>query len=239
MGWLSKLAIVVFVLGFSTQAYSDVVFETDDNAATFTGTWANSTSPSHFYGTDYASAQTGGSVDVASFKTQTTITSTASWCIWAYWTSGADRTTQAKYQVFDGTTSRTTFTVSQQTNGGAWRRLGCVQLSNGKTSEVRVSDTGLAAGNVVIADGVRWVLDERPLKDFCVAVNGGFGNGGTTFIGKGFVQPANNTCKPWSGIMKHATTVVGFSTGAGCTSSDGKVLTITLMTTARITAPKR
>jgi hypothetical protein len=67
--------------------------------------------------------------------------------------------------------------------------------------------------------------------DFCVAVNGGFGSGGTSFVGKGFTSPANGTCKPWAGIVKTASTVVGTSTGAACLSNDGKLLTITLHST--------
>src|SRR5690349_20546628 len=47
--------------------------------------------------------------------------------------------------------------------------------------------------------------------DFCVAVNGGFGSGGITFVGKGFIRPIRGTCKPWAGIMKTASTVVGTS----------------------------
>src|SRR5262245_52242931 len=160
MTWLTKLAVVAFVLGFSTQAYSDVVFDTDDNAATLTGTWTQSTSPAGFYGTDYAAATGTGSADTASFKSPITITTTGSWCIYARWTQGSNRSSAAKYQVFDGTTSRTTFTVSQQTNGGAWRRLGCVTLTAGKTSEVRLSDSGVDSTHIVVADGVRWVLDE-------------------------------------------------------------------------------
>jgi hypothetical protein len=67
--------------------------------------------------------------------------------------------------------------------------------------------------------------------DYCVAVDGGFGSGGATFVRKGFTSPAKGTCKPWAGIMKTGTTVVGTSTGAACLSNDGKLLTITLHTT--------
>jgi len=67
--------------------------------------------------------------------------------------------------------------------------------------------------------------------DFCVAVNGGFGSGGTTFVGKGFTPPTHGRCKPWAGIVKTASTVVGTSTGAACLSDNGKLLTITLQTT--------
>ena len=62
----------------------------------------------------------------------------------------------------------------------------------------------------------------------CIAVNGGFGNGGTTFVGLSFAQPAKGACAAWSGFAKTATTVVLFTSGAGCLSTDGKVLTLNL-----------
>jgi hypothetical protein len=67
--------------------------------------------------------------------------------------------------------------------------------------------------------------------NFCVAVNGGFGNGGNSFVGEGFTSPAKGTCKPWAGIMKSNSTVVWTSTGAACLSNDGKLLTIVLQST--------
>ena len=67
--------------------------------------------------------------------------------------------------------------------------------------------------------------------NFCIRVNGGFGNGGTSFIGKGFTLPAAGLCKPWAGFTKTASTVIANSTGAGCLSSDGKVLTVTVFST--------
>ena len=67
--------------------------------------------------------------------------------------------------------------------------------------------------------------------NFCIRVNGGFGNGGTSFIGKGFTLPAAGLCRPWAGFTKTASTVIANSTGAGCLSSDGKVLTVTVFST--------
>jgi hypothetical protein len=94
---------------------------------------------------------------------------------------------------------------------------------------VQVSDTGVPAANVVVADAVRWVWDERPLKqDFCVAVGGGFGGGGETFVGKEFITPGAGQCKPWAGIVKAGSTVVLTSTGAACLSDDALLLTLTL-----------
>jgi hypothetical protein len=67
--------------------------------------------------------------------------------------------------------------------------------------------------------------------NYCVAVGGGFGSGGTSFVGKGFAVPAAGACKPWAGYLKTGATVIATTTGAGCLSSDGKVLQITLLST--------
>ena len=67
--------------------------------------------------------------------------------------------------------------------------------------------------------------------NFCIKVNGGFGSGGSSFVGKGFALPTAGNCKPWAGYVKTASTVIANSTGAGCLSSDGKVLTLTIIST--------
>jgi len=83
MKWGSSLAILILVLGLSAQARAVVTLETDDNLATFTGIWTQSTGGVGFYGTDFALAQGGGSADTARFTTQIPITSTATWCVQA------------------------------------------------------------------------------------------------------------------------------------------------------------
>jgi hypothetical protein len=217
------------VVGLSSQAHAVVTLETDDNLATFTGTWTQSTAGVGFYGTDFAIVQGGGTAHTARFTTQIAITSTATWCIQARWTNATNHAAAAQYQVFDGTTLRGTFTVDQRVNGGAWRELGCVTLTAGKTGAVQVSDTGVPAGSFVVADAVRWVWDERPLNsDYCIAVGGGFGGGGETFVGKEFISPPAGQCRPWAGVVKAASTVVLTTTGAACLSSDGVLLTLTL-----------
>src|SRR5262245_53392291 len=66
---------------------------------------------------------------------------------------------------------------------------------------------------------------------YCIKVNGGFGNGGTSYIGRNFVVPAAGDCKRWAGFTKTAATVVLISTGTGCLSTNGKVLTFTIFST--------
>ena len=60
--------------------------------------------------------------------------------------------------------------------------------------------------------------------DFCIATNGGFGKGGSTFVGKNFVLPAAGLCVPWSGFTKTASSVIAISAGTACRSTDGKSL---------------
>jgi hypothetical protein len=66
---------------------------------------------------------------------------------------------------------------------------------------------------------------------FCVAVSGGFGGGGTSYIGPNFTLPAANHCAQWSGFTKTASTVVAISTGTGCLANGGKVLTLSIFNT--------
>lgn len=65
-------------------------------------------------------------------------------------------------------------------------------------------------------------------SNFCVAVNNGFGHGGTSYVGPSFALPAANNCKPWSGYTKTAATIITIATGTGCLSSNGKVLTLSV-----------
>ena len=67
--------------------------------------------------------------------------------------------------------------------------------------------------------------------DYCIATNGGFGNGGSTFVGKNFVMPTAGLCVPWSGFTKTASSVIAISTGTACKSSDGKALELTISST--------
>jgi hypothetical protein len=65
-------------------------------------------------------------------------------------------------------------------------------------------------------------------SNYCIAVGGGFGSGGSTFIGSGFAVPAAGSCAAWSGFTKAFSSVILSTSGSGCLSSDGKVLTVSL-----------
>jgi hypothetical protein len=64
--------------------------------------------------------------------------------------------------------------------------------------------------------------------NYCIAVGGGFGNGGATFVGTGFAVPAAGSCAHWSGFTKAFSSVILNTSGSGCLSSDGTVLTLSV-----------
>jgi hypothetical protein len=61
---------------------------------------------------------------------------------------------------------------------------------------------------------------------YCIAVGGGFGSGGTTFVARQFEVPAPNKCTPWAGYTKTSGTVVLTTSGTACMSDDGNVMTV-------------
>lgn len=61
---------------------------------------------------------------------------------------------------------------------------------------------------------------------YCIAVNGGWNNGGTTFVARQFEVPSANKCSPWAGYTKTSATVVLSTSGSACLSDDGNVLTV-------------
>jgi hypothetical protein len=63
---------------------------------------------------------------------------------------------------------------------------------------------------------------------YCIAVNGGFGNGGTSFVARNFAMPDPSKCTPWTGYTKTSATVIFTTTGTMCASDDGSVLTLSV-----------
>src|SRR5580658_541984 len=61
---------------------------------------------------------------------------------------------------------------------------------------------------------------------YCIAVAGGFGSGGSTFVARQFQVPEPNKCTPWAGYTKTSGTVVLTTSGTACMSDDGNVMTV-------------
>jgi hypothetical protein len=66
---------------------------------------------------------------------------------------------------------------------------------------------------------------------YCIAVNGGFGNSGSTgstFVARNFPFPEPNKCSPWAGYTKTSATVIFTTGGTACVSSDNLALTVSV-----------
>jgi hypothetical protein len=63
---------------------------------------------------------------------------------------------------------------------------------------------------------------------YCIAVGGGFGGGGTTFVARNFTLPTASKCSPWTGYTKTASTVILVTSGTSCLSSDNDALTVSV-----------
>jgi hypothetical protein len=65
----------------------------------------------------------------------------------------------------------------------------------------------------VSAAGADRLLHSFAAEPYCIAVNGGFGFGGTTFVARNFSQPGEGKCTPWTGYTKTADTVILTTSG--------------------------
>jgi hypothetical protein len=63
---------------------------------------------------------------------------------------------------------------------------------------------------------------------YCIAVGGGFGNSGSTFVARNFSMPEASKCSPWTGYTKTSATVILTTSGTACLSSDSTALTVSV-----------
>jgi len=71
-------------------------------------------------------------------------------------------------------------------------------------------------------------LESFAAEPYCIAVNGGISNGGTTFVARNFSLPGESKCTPWSGYTKTADTVILMTNGTSCLSTDSTALTVSV-----------
>jgi len=122
----------------------------DNPSATFVGTWAVSTGAADKYGADYRYKSTAPTSEPATWSTS--LNTTASWTVKAWWSAGANRSASAPY-IVSHSGGTTTVNKNQQTGGGAWQTLGT--WSMGGSQNVKLS-CWATTGFVVVADAVRW-----------------------------------------------------------------------------------
>jgi hypothetical protein len=145
--------------GASAQASINISFSvnpiidnTDTAHTSVVGTWTAGTSVSGYYGSNYQFRSAGTGTN--KFNWIPAITRSGTYEIFARWTIGTNRATNAKYTVTNHTGSILPVEVNQQLNNGIWISLGKYSFIAGGTAQITLSDN---ANGYVIADAVKLV----------------------------------------------------------------------------------
>ena len=99
------------------------------------------------------------------------------------------------------------------------------ELNRNKMFRFKAAHLLLLAGLAAPLQGFATAAPEGP---YCVAVGGGFGNSGSTFVARNFSMPEANKCSPWTGYTKTSATVILTTSGTSCLSSDSLALTVSV-----------
>lgn len=131
-----------------------IVVDNTSTAVKYGGTWQVGTVATDKFGADYRWANTSPTESaVASFFA--TGVPNRNYEVFAWWSQGTNRSTEAKFRLNDGVMKPRTVVVDQTANGGRWVRLGTVRMGFGG---LRVDVSNQApGGKVVIADAIRLV----------------------------------------------------------------------------------
>jgi len=126
----------------------------DNTNATVVGAWLIRNSSTDKYGPDYCYKVQGDGAAYLQFTPNLTQTGNYQVCEWH--PQGSNRTTNAPYVIsFDG--GEQTVYVDQKIGGGRWNVLGTYSFAVGTAGNVKISDGFPDAGQVVLADAVKFV----------------------------------------------------------------------------------
>jgi len=145
-------ALLLSTLPLATPSLAaELVVDNSDAAVSVKGKWTTSNTTAGFLGADYL------------YRTPGDGSSSVSWPfpagpagryeVFARWTAGPNRATNANYQV-NSNAGTVSVAVNQKSNGGAWQSLGSFDFQPGKSQGVVVTDK---ADGVVVADAIRFV----------------------------------------------------------------------------------
>jgi hypothetical protein len=135
---------------------TEYIVDNADAASTRTGSWSSSANPG-FWNTNSLIANTGGAVDVNSWRAN--LDQEGYYNVYAWWVPSSNRPSAVPYRIHTAYGVQTV-AVDQKpgATGNQWNLLGRFPFFAGN-AWVDVSDTGLASGEFVSADAVRWVYD--------------------------------------------------------------------------------
>ena len=146
------LALVLLASTTTRPTFADELVVDDDAAGVqVKGTWATSTSGTGFLGNAYRYRVAGDGS--SSVRWPFPGVAGGSFEVFARWTSGPNRASNAPYLV-TSTDGAKSVSVDQRTGGGAWQSLGAFRFTPGTDNGVSLTDK---ADGVVVADAVRFV----------------------------------------------------------------------------------
>jgi beta-lactamase class A len=131
-------------------ASSDIIVDNSDPGFSASSNWATGTSAGDKYGPDYRFRSTAPVSDPATWSY--TAPTTRNYEVFAWWSSGANRSPSAPY-ILTRNGGSTTVVKNQQVQGGSFQSLGTYSINAGSNSVMLSCWTG--SGYVVIADAVK------------------------------------------------------------------------------------
>lgn len=134
----------------------DIIVDNTDSGVTFDSSWSTSSFTPGYYGTNYAHDGSSAADPNRWAKWTPTIPLEGDYKVYMWWTSDTNRPGAAPLSIQYGSSTDSSKTVNQRTNGGAWNLIGTYHLMPGSGNYVKIS--GADAG-FTIADAVRfeWV----------------------------------------------------------------------------------
>lgn len=126
-----------------------VIVDNSNAGFSCSSNWSTSTADPDKLGLNNRARATGAVSDAATFTYS--VPTAGNYNIWAWWTSGANRSASAPF-VVSRSGGTTTVYKNQQANGGSWQLLGTFALNAG-TNTVKLS-CWTTAGYYVIADAI-------------------------------------------------------------------------------------
>ena len=146
-------AAFLLLLVFAMPAWADeLIVDNGDSSVLIKGNWSATTTTSGFYGGNYLFRTSGDGTSSVTWRFPGSAAA-GRYEVFARWSSGSNRATNATYQV-SSQAGNTGVSTNQQQNGGSWQSLGTFDFAPGQGQGVTLTDR---ANGVVVADAVRWV----------------------------------------------------------------------------------
>jgi N-acetylmuramoyl-L-alanine amidase len=149
---LASLALAL-VVAIPASAAELIVVANADSAVQVKGKWATTNTTPGFYGDDYLFRVAGDGKASVTWPFPASA-STGRYEVFAQWSSGPNRATNATYQITSNANPQGTVAVNQKNNGGSWQSLGSFDFQPGKNQGVTLTDK---ADGVVVANAIRFV----------------------------------------------------------------------------------